>query len=171
GRAVTRFAPLDVDDRAKAAVERAAAAGIEARISAEDAAGHPGRQDGINGAGHARHLVEIIVDRLEPAAVDVAQEAGHAAFPFAGEPRDAEVERVFEVGRQLREHRDAAADVESADDHGNAGGAKRAGDIDGARELVRLHADKPEEAGTRGEDRTDCALDVDDGVALVTALD
>ena len=67
-------------------------------------------------------------------------------FGFAGEQADAHVERRLQVGLQLRQHGEAAGDVEAADDHRDAGRAQRPGDIERARKLVRLHADEPDQA-------------------------
>ncbi len=67
GRAVARFAALHIDDGAEAALERTAAAGIEARIMAGDPRHHRTRQDRIDRRRHFRHVAEIIVDRLRRA--------------------------------------------------------------------------------------------------------
>ena len=49
-------------------------------------------------------------------------------------------------GGHVRQHRDAAADVEAADADRDARGAQRPGDIDGARELIGLHADQADQS-------------------------
>ena len=89
GRSVARFAALHVDDGAKAALERTAAAGIETRIMADDPRHHFARQDRIDRGRHFRHVVEIIVDRLGVAGFDIAQHVGHAALGLAGEQKNA----------------------------------------------------------------------------------
>lgn len=77
-------------------------------------------------------------------------------FRLAREDRDAEVERSLNVGRDVWQHRQAAADVEAADAHGNARLAERPRDVDGARELIALDADEPDQApAARLADRGD----------------
>ena len=135
-RAIARLAPLHVDDGAEAALERAAAAGVEARIMAGDAGDHLARQDRIGRRRHVRQIVHIVVDRLRRSGRHVAQEDIHAAFGFARIERDAEVERLLQVRRQLGKHGEAPADVKATDRHPNAGGAELAREIERARELV-----------------------------------
>ena len=170
-RAVARLAALHVDDGAERALERAAAPGIEAGIVPVDARHDARREDRQRGGRHFGHVGEIIVGRLRGAGGDIAQQAGHAALALAGEQRDAEIERLLQVGRQLRQHRDAAGDMEPADDHRHVGRAELAREIERARILVRLHADQADEARAGGADLSDRALDVDDGVALVIGVD
>ena len=171
GRAVARLAPLHVDDGAEAALERTAAAGIEAGIVPGDAGHRPARQDRQRRRRHLRHVAQIVVDWLGLAAVDLAQQRGDAAFAFAGEQDDPEIERRFEIVRHFRQHREAAAHVKAADHHGNPGGAEFTGDIERAGKLIGLHADETDEAGFGIADLANGALDVDDGVALVIGLD
>ena len=54
GGAVARLAALDIDDRAEAALERAAAPGVEARVMADDPPDHFLRQHGDRRRLHAR---------------------------------------------------------------------------------------------------------------------
>ena len=61
--------------------------------------------------------------------------------------------------------------MEAAHHHGEAFGAEPAGEIERARKLVRLHADKPDHAATGGVDALRHRLDIDDGIALVAGLD
>ncbi len=170
-RPVARLAALHVDDGAERALERAAAPGIEARIVAGDARDDPARQDRQGRGRHLRHVGEVIVDRLRGSLVDVAHQRGEAAFAFAGEQRDAEIERLLQVSGQCGQHRDAARDMEPADHDRYSGGAELAREIERARILVRLHADQPDETAAGRSDLRDCALDVDDGVALVKRVD
>ena len=74
GGAIARLAPLDVDDGAEAALERAAASGVEAGVVPGDF-GHDGaRQHWNRRRSHVRHVVQVIVDRLRLAQIDVLQE-------------------------------------------------------------------------------------------------
>ena len=66
-------------------------------------------------------------------------------FRFAREQRNAERLRLLELGRHFRQHGDAARDVKPADADLEAGVAKLARDIEGARKLVRLHADEADQ--------------------------
>ena len=101
--------------------------------------------------------VEIVVDRLARAVVDVAQKLGHAAFAFAGEEVDPEIDRFLNSSGSLGQHREAAADVKPADDHGNAGARNFAAEIERARKLVGLHADEADEAAAGRADLPDRA--------------
>ena len=171
GRAVARFAALHVDDGAKAALERTAAAGVKAGIMSGDARHHLARQNRINGGGHFRHVGQIIVDRLGFAVGDVAQNVGHAALGLAGEQMDAEIERFLQIGRQRRQHGDAAGNMKAAHDHGQAQCAEFSAEIERARILVRLHADQPDHAAAGSADALRYGRHIDDGVALVAGLD
>ena len=171
GRAEARFAALDVDDGAERALERAAAASIEARVFARDPRHDPARQDRQRRIRHFGHVGEVIVDRLQRTGVNVAQKLTHAAFPFACEQRDAHIERLLQIERQAGQHRDAATDMESTHHHRDAGGAELAREIECSRILVRLDADEPDEAAIGGANPGDCAFHIDNGVALVKAVD
>ncbi len=145
-RAVARLAPLHVDDRAEAARERAAASGVEARDVAEVAAhvaGGQRRQRLRLEAGKIRHE---IVARPEPSLLRGGEQVVQATLRLAGEETDAERLRLAQIGRELREHRQTAADMEAADRDLDAGGAQLARDVHRARELVGLHADQTHEA-------------------------
>src|SRR5262249_3486395 len=85
GRAISGFAALHIDNRAKAALEWAAAAGIETGIMSGDAGYHLPRQNPITGGRHFWKIGQIIVNRLGRARGDILQNFGHAAFGFAGE--------------------------------------------------------------------------------------
>jgi hypothetical protein len=84
GAPIARLAALDIDDRAEAALERAAAAGIEARMMADDPPHDFLRQHGDRRRLHARHVIEVIVEGLCLVGVDVAEEIGHPALALAG---------------------------------------------------------------------------------------
>ncbi len=129
------------------------------------------RQDRINRGRHFRHVGQIIVDRLGFAVGDVAQNVGHAAFGLAGEQMDAEIERFLQVGRQSRQHGDAAGHMKAAHDHGQPQRAEFSAEIERARILVGLHADQPDHAAARGTDAFGHGGHIDDGVALVAGLD
>jgi DNA processing protein len=76
-------------------LEWAAEPGIEARVVPGDACHHLARQDRMHRRGHLRKIVEELIDRLGRALRDIAQQVGHAAFGFAGEQMNAEVERLL----------------------------------------------------------------------------
>ena len=54
--------------------------------------------------------------------------------------------RLLDLGRHLRQHREAAGDVEAADRHRQAGREERRREVDGAGELVGLDADQADQA-------------------------
>ena len=170
-RAIARLAALHVDDGAERALERAAAPGIEAGVAPVHPRHHVARQDRQRGGRHLGHVGEIVVGRFRGSGGDVAQQVGHAAFAFAGEQRHAEVEGFLKVRRKLGQHRDAARDMEPADDDRQSGGAELTREVEGARVLIRLHANEADETRAGGADFSDRALDVDDGVAFVVGID
>ena len=146
GRADAALAALHVDDGAERALVRAAAAEIDARQRAGGALDVLARQERRRLAGQGRQIVHVIVERLERAVEGIAQHIVEPAIlGFAGEERNPELLRRFDVGRQLRQHGDAAGDMEAADADRQAGVEKRFGQIDGARKLVRLHADQTDQ--------------------------
>jgi hypothetical protein len=102
--------------------------------------------------------------------VDVAHQRAEAAFAFAGEQRDAEIERFLKVGGELG-HGDAARHMEPADHDRQSGGAELPREIERTRVLVRLHADQPDETSAGRADLRDDGFDADDGVALVERID
>ena len=126
GVAPARLAALDVDDGAERALERAAAPRVEGREHAVVALHEAPRQIGDRLPLQVRQGVHVVVDRLRRAGVDILQEGLELLLRLAGEKDDAEIDRLLELGGQLLQHRDAAADVEAADRHldplGGSGG-------------------------------------------------
>ena len=171
GAPIARLAALDIDDGAEAALERAAAAGVEARVVADDAPHDFLRQHGDRGRLHAGHVMEVIVDGLRLAGVDVADEIGHPALALARIEGHAQRLGLLQVRRQLGKHRNAAGDVESADHHRHALRPELAGKIKGARKLIRLDPDEADKSASRRLDLARDRLDVDDRVALVAGVD
>ena len=89
GGAEAALAALDVDDRAEAALERAAAAEIEARPLPDVALERsPAAGTASATLGDARQVLEIVVDRLQRAVPGVAQHLVEPALlGLAGEER------------------------------------------------------------------------------------
>ena len=104
------------------------------------------RQERRRLAVQGRKLVHVVVDRLERAVPGIAQHLVEAALlGLAGEERDAELLRLAHVLRHLRQHGDAAGDVEAADADRQPGGQELPRQVDGARKLVGLHADQTDQ--------------------------
>ena len=134
--AIARLSPLDVDDGAEAALERAAAFGVEARVVPRHL-GHDGAwQHRDRRRGHVRHVVQVIVNRLWPAQIDVLQEFPKPALALSCVEDHPERLRLFQVRRQFGQHGDAARDMKAADSDRHALLAKLAADIERARELI-----------------------------------
>ena len=107
------------------------------------------RQDRRRLAFERGQIVHVIVERLQCARPGVAHHLVEPALlGLAGKERDAERLRLAHLRRHLGQHRDAARDVKAADAHRQAGGQKRPRQIDGARKLVRLHADQADQRAT-----------------------
>jgi len=116
GAAVTRLAALDIDDRAKAALKRTAAAGVEAGILRRHQRHHVPRQDWSNGARQFGHAVHVIVHGLCRSGRDIAQDIGHVSLGFAGEQMNSQIQRFLHLRRHFRQHGEAAADMKTAED-------------------------------------------------------
>ena len=95
-----------------------------------------------------RQIVHIIIDRRETARVGIQQHLIEPSFGLAGEDRNAEIERFLNIGRNFRQHGEAARDMKTADTDPDTGGSQRPGHIHGVRELVRLNADEADHAAT-----------------------
>ena len=109
------------------------------------------RQDRRGFVLQRRQVVHEVVERFERAVPGVAHHRVESPLlRFAGEERDAHRLRLAQLHRHLVEHGDAAGDVEAADHDRNPRGQERAGEIDGAEELVRLHADEADERAAAG---------------------
>ena len=137
GRAAPRFPALHIDDGAKRTEERAAAAGIEAGQLAAGAFDARCGKNGHGGPIQRRQIFHVVVERLERALPGVAQHRFKAPFGLAGEKRNAQIHGLFEFGRQLR--RQAAGDMKAAHANLDTGSAQLAGQVHGARILIRLH--------------------------------
>ena len=124
---VARLAPLHVDDRAEAALERTAASGIEGPDRRRVALQPLRRQVRHGGALQPRQIGEEIVDRPQPVREGILQQRVDTALSLTGEERDAQVERLLQVPGQFVEHREAAADMEAADDDIDAASAEMRG--------------------------------------------
>ena len=157
GRAEAALAALHVDDGAERALIGAAAAEIDAGQRAGRAAHMLARQDRRRLALERRQVVHVVVERRQLAGPGVAQHRVEPAFlGLAGEERDAERLRLAHLRRHLRQHREAAGDVEAADGDRQPGGEERPRQVDRARELVGLHADQRDQrpaAGACGSSR------------------
>jgi len=95
-------------------------------------------------------VVHVVIERLELPVPGIAQHRIEAAvLGLAGKEGDAELLRLPNIGRQLRQHGDAAGDVEAADADLQAGGQELPGKVDGARKLVRLDADEADQGAGR----------------------
>ena len=103
--------------------------------------------------------------------VGVAQHLVEPPFGLAGEERDAHGARTIEIGVDAAEHADRAGHVEAADRDRDAALAQRPGEIERARELVRLHADQHHHAGAGRLDQRRETARVDARVGLVEGMD
>ena len=173
GRAEPALAPLHVDDGAERALVGAAAAEIDARQRARGAPHVLGRQDRGRLALERGQIVHVVVELGELAVPGIAQHLVEAGvLGLAGKERDPELLGGADIGRQLRQHGDAAGDVEAADADRQAGGEELAGEIDGARELVRLHPDEADQgAAAFAADHADDLVGPHPPVGLVIGVE
>ena len=171
GVAPARFPALHVDDRAKAALERAAAPGVEGAEALAVAAHDAGRQKRRHLPLQSRQIVHVIVEWLQPARERVGKEAFEPALGLAGEQAHPQPLRLFEIGRQTRQHRQTTRHVKPADRDLDAGSSELGRQIHGSRELVRLHAHQADEASLGACDAPDDPPDRDDRMTLVIGVD
>jgi hypothetical protein len=94
-------------------------------------------------------LVHVVVKWRERAVPGVAQHLVEAAFfGLTGEEGNAQCLSLAQVWRDFRQHGDAAGNVKAADADRQSSREEWAGEIDGARKLVRLHADETDKCLT-----------------------
>jgi len=172
GRADAAFAALHVDDGAERALIGTAAPEIDARQVPHGALDVLARQVRRRLARKRRQVVHVIVQRRQFAIEGIAQ---HLVEPvhlgFAGKKRNAEILRRFDVGRQFRQHGNAAGDMKSADADRQPGVEKGLRQIDSARKLVRLHADQTDQAAAaRAADHADDLVGLNPPVGFVVGV-
>jgi hypothetical protein len=136
------FRPCTFDDGAERALERTAAAGIEARHALDCLPQMLGGKNRRRRRFESGQVFQVVVDRLQRAVRRVGEDFIHPPFQFAGEQADAHIDRNLQVGLQAGQHGEASGYMEPADHHRKAGRAKPPGDVERPRVLVRLHADK-----------------------------
>ena len=170
--AVARLAALDVDDSAEGALEWAAPARVERREHAVIAGDQPARQIGDRLFLQTRQVVHRLVDRPGFAAMDVPQAGVEMLLGLPGVKDDPEVDGFLQLGRQLLEHRHAAADVKSSDCDRDALRSELARNDHRAGNLVGLDADEADEAlMSRLPDAPHDLLDRDSPLHLVVGVD
>ena len=72
----------------------------------------------------------------------IVQQVAPGLFDLPFDDRNARVQELLYVGRDVREKREVAADMEAAKQNGQAGAPKGVSKIAGAGELIGLHADE-----------------------------
>src|SRR3984957_12039036 len=169
-RPIARLAPLDIDDGAEAALERAATSGVETCVVARHSRHHLARQPRRRSGRHVRHVVEIVVDRLRLPRINVRQELCKSTFALPGIEDDPKRLRLFQVRRQFRQHGNTAGNVESSNGDRHALLAKLSRNVERARKLIRLDADQGDHAAIR-EDSLRDGRKINDGVAFVVDLE
>ena len=172
GGAIAALAPLHIDDGAERTLERTAAAEIEAGQRPQGAAYMVAGQHRCRLAHQIGQVGHEIVERFHFAAVGIAQ---HHVQPMllslAGEQADAQRLRVLQIVGHLRQHRQAAGNVEAPDADRHVAFAEAAREVDGARVLVRLHADHGDEAAAAiGLDHADDLFGPDPAVGFVEGV-
>ena len=104
------------------------------------------RQNRRRLAGERRQVFHVVVKGRELSVPGILQHKVEPMFlGLAGEKGNAERLRLHHFGRHLVEHRNATRHVKAADAHRKPAGDKGPCQIDGPRELVRLHADQPDQ--------------------------
>ena len=173
GRPEPALAALHVDDGAEGALERAAAAEIEARKYRTHLGGGIARQKRCRLAFEAGQVVHEIVERRQPATEGVGQHLIEPpALRLAGKQRDAGALRLGDFGRERRKHGEAARHVKAADGDRNACLGDWTRQVHRPRELVRLHADDCHQTTAAGAlDFGNDPIRPDAGVGLVQRLD
>src|SRR5262249_16275015 len=131
------------------ALEWATPAGIEAAELIDGTSDEVRREIGQRCRLEPWKLVEEMVDRREAAGGGILQHPVQPAiFRLTGEQPPAHLEGRLQIERHLRQHGQAAGDVEATDHHRDTGGTQRASDVECARELVGLYTDQADQAKT-----------------------
>ena len=86
--------------------------------------------------------MHVVVYRLGAAGLNVPEEPLELFLRFTREEGDAELDGFLELGRRLFQHRQDARDMEAAKRHLEPARPKLARDRQGARILIRLHANQ-----------------------------
>ena len=128
---------------------------------------------GVGAPFEARQIVHVVVERLQRAVPGVLQhDVEPALLGLAAEDGDAHVHGRLDLGRDHRQHRQAARHMEAAQRHRQAGLDELAGEIDGARELVGLDADQADQRlAAAAPDVGHDAVRPDADIGLVERLD
>ena len=162
---------MDIDDRAKTALERAAAPGVEGADRFAITPHDVERQKRRHLLLQRGQIVHVVVDRLESPRESIGEDLDEPSLGLAGKEAHPEPAGRFEIGRQFRQHRQATRHVKPTDCDLNAGFSKPRRHVHRARELVRLHADETDDPGTRALDPPDDAAHRNDCVAFVIGPD
>ena len=105
------------------------------------------KQEGGRGdVTDVRQVLHVIVEGAKLAPRGVHYGFLEALLGLARVNANAEILRAFDVGRDLRQHGEAAGHVKAADQDLHARLAQRPRDVDGAGEFIGLHADDPDQA-------------------------
>ena len=107
-----------------------------------------GRQERHLLAAQVGEVFHEVIDGPQPPVVGIAQELLHPPFGFAGEEGDALLLEGPQFGGQFGQHRQAAADVKAAHDHGDGRRAELPCQVGGPRELVGLHPGQQNQAAS-----------------------
>src|SRR5215475_7486228 len=104
----------------------------------------------------AREVVHEIVKRLELAVIRRVEEFLEPSLGLPGKERDTEIHRVLQLGRDLWQHRQAAANMKAADGNWKSCGTERPGNVYRARKLIALHANQSDQPASarRSEEHT-----------------
>src|SRR5215813_2851283 len=160
--------PLNFDDRAEAAEKGAPPSRIEARAHAHRPAHDAHREIRHRFTLQAREVVHEIVQRLELAVIRRAEEFLEPSLGLPGKQRDTEIHRFLQLGRDLWQHRQAAANMKAADGNWKSCGTERPGNVYRARKLIALHANQSDQpASARRADLPDNAVRPDTRVGFI----
>src|ERR1700683_838196 len=141
-RAIARLATLHVNDRAERALIGAPASCVEAGTQAKRATDMGEGKEWYWRTFHPRQIFHEVVARLQSVFGNVTQQSFEPVFDLAREHRDSQFTASVQAYGLAVQHRQAARDMKAANRHRNAGRTQRPRQIQCARILIRLHADK-----------------------------
>ena len=171
GRARTRLAALDVDNRAKRAMVRAAPAGVETAVRPRGPAHVSQRQKRTRLALEVHEIVGEIVLFGQPARGGVLDKLSEPSLGLAAEQADAHRSRQVKIHCVAIEHRQAARNMKPADRNRHALRAERPRQVQRPRILIGLHAHQRNHAAAGDLDPGEQLRDVHSRIGLVDRLD
>jgi hypothetical protein len=147
-----------------------AAAGVETGRASRGAAHGFGGQQRDGGSLDPGQIIHEVVEQRERPGVGILQDPLQPALGLAGEQRHSHRRGALQIGVSAIEHTERAGDMKAADRHRDVSLTQRPGEVERARELVRLNSDQHHHAGAGGADHRGKTIAADARIGLVKRM-